>query len=83
MGKKQMAKYDQEADVLYVTLLDDAVDETRELDDLRLVDYTSDGRVVGIEFVSPSAGIDLRGVPFADTVEKLIGQSGYQFKVFV
>jgi uncharacterized protein YuzE len=79
--KKQFAEYDEEADVLYVTLLDEDVENTVELDDLRMVDYTENGRVVGVEFISPSAGIDLHDIPFADIVEKVIGLSGFHFKV--
>jgi uncharacterized protein YuzE len=45
---------------------------TVEIDDMRMVDYTGDGRVVGVEFVSPSAGIDRHDIPFAETVEKVI-----------
>jgi uncharacterized protein YuzE len=82
MIEKQFAEHDEMADVLYVTLLDEEeVDGTVELDDLRMIDYTADRRVVGVEFISPSAGIDLHDIPFAETVEKVIGLSGYQFKV--
>ncbi|MCA9825137.1 MAG: DUF2283 domain-containing protein [Dehalococcoidia bacterium] len=77
----QWAEYDAEADVLYVTLADGDVEETVELDDLRLIDYGSDGRIVGVEFISPSAGIDLHEVPFANAIERIIGQSGHQFRV--
>lgn len=81
MASKQFAEYDEEADVLYVTLLDAEVDDTVELDDMRMVDYSADRRVVGVEFVSPSAGIDLTDIPFSELVEKLIGLAGYSFKV--
>ena len=81
MAKKQFAEYDEEADVLYVTLLDEDVADTEELGDLRMVDYTADRRVVGVEFVSPSAGIDLADVPFAAVVEEVIRNSGFSFRV--
>lgn len=81
MTSKKFAEYHEEADVLYVTLLDAEVDDTVELDDMRMIDYSADRRVVGVEFVSPSAGIDLTDVPFAKVVEKLIGLAGYSFKV--
>ena len=81
LAKKQFAEYDEEADVLYVTLLDEDVADTEELGDLRMIDYTADRRIVGVEFVSPSAGIDLADVPFAADVEEVIRNSGFSFKV--
>ena len=81
MATRQFAEYNEEADMLYVTLLDEEVADTEELDDMRMVDYTADRRIVGIEFVSPSPGIDLGDVPSAATVEAVIRNSGYQFKV--
>ena len=46
------ATYDSEADILYVRLLDDAT-VTRQtfLDDLRVIDHSAEGAVVGIEFI--------------------------------
>ena len=81
MNGNSSADYDDDADVLYVALLDDDVEETVELDDLRLVDYGKGGCVVGVEFISASSGIDLRDVPLAAEVERVIGSSGYSFKV--
>lgn len=77
------AAYDSEAEVLYVQLLDDETSANQKfLDDLRILDYSADGAVVGVEFIAASAGIDLTDVPFAARVEKLIGQSGHSFKIF-
>ena len=81
LAKKQFAEYDEEADVLYVTLLVEDVADTEELGDLRMIDYTADRRVVGVEFVSPSAGIDLADVPLAADVEEVIRNSGFSFRV--
>ncbi len=75
--------YDAEADILYVQLSDAEVAYTRSLDDFRLVDYSADGGIVGIEFVDASAGVDLADVPSRETVERLIDDSGYGFKVYV
>ena len=74
--------YDPEADVLYVEFSDAEVAETVNLDDLRLIDYSRDGRIVGIEFVSASQGVDLRDIPFAPMVEKAIGGEGLPFKLY-
>jgi len=74
--------YDDDADVLYVYLNDGEVAETRNLGDLRLIDYSADGGVVGIEFVSASNGVELDSVPFAPTVAAAIGDSGFPIKIF-
>ncbi|MBI5283723.1 MAG: DUF2283 domain-containing protein [Chloroflexi bacterium] len=74
--------YDPDADVLYVQLRAGKVARTKSLDDFRLIDYSDDGAVVGIEFIDATAGIDLKDVPFAQTVGQLIGQSGLDLKIF-
>lgn len=77
------ATYDPEADALYVELRDGEASATQKLlDDLRIVDYSADGEVVGVEFVCASEGIDLSDVPSAPIVERLIGQSGHSFRIF-
>ncbi len=78
-----MVTYDEDADVLYVGLVegDPSVARTATLDDLRMIDYSSDGGVLGIEFVDATAGIDLRDIPFRETVERLIGESGLSIKI--
>ncbi len=75
--------YDPEADILYVQLRDgEEPDSQKFLDDLRILDYSAGGALVGVEFVHASAGIDLTDVPSAQHVESLIGQSGHSFKIF-
>lgn len=73
--------YDADADALYVTLLDTPVHRSASLDDLRIIDYSADGAVIGIEFINASAGVDLSDLPFARKVETLIGESGLPFKI--
>lgn len=76
-------QYDPEADVLYVRLKPgEPVARTVGLDDSRLIDYSADGGVVGLEFLDASDGIDLRDVPFARRAEELIGESGLDLPVF-
>jgi uncharacterized protein YuzE len=74
--------YDPDSDALYVQLLDESVERTHALDDLRLIDYSADGGVVGVEFLEASFGVDLRDLPFAQTIDQLIKESGRQFKIF-
>ena len=77
------ATYDAEADALYVTLLDGVTSTAQTvLDDLRIIDYSEDGAVVGVEFICAQGGIDLGDVPFAHRVEQIIGESGLPFKIF-
>jgi uncharacterized protein YuzE len=74
--------YHEDADVLYVHLTAAEVAETRNLGDLRLIDYSAEGAVVGVEFVSASHGVDLESVPFSKTVAAAIGDSGLSIKIF-
>jgi uncharacterized protein YuzE len=78
--------YDPEADAVYVTLNHQPVDSTVSVGDgraggSRIIDYASDGGVVGIEFLFVSDGIDVRDLPFADRVEALLRESGHEFVV--
>lgn len=75
------ARYDEEADCLYVRLRDGEIARTHALDDLRLIDYSDDHAVLGVEFISASGGIDLTDVPFARTVEKLIYDYGLSIPI--
>lgn len=74
--------FDEDADVLYVCLTNKKVSETRKLGDLRLIDYSGDGSVVGVEFISASEGVDLSDLPFGPTIGQAIGDSGLPIKIF-
>lgn len=76
------ATYDHEGDSLYVRLRDGESATQAFLDDLRILDYSADGGVIGVEFIGASSGVDLSDVPFARRVEQLIGQSGHSFPIF-
>jgi uncharacterized protein YuzE len=70
-------RYSESADCAYVELDPERHSaDTEELDDYRLIDHAEDGRVLGVEFVQASAGIDLDGVPEADTVRRLVLEAG-------
>jgi len=47
-----------------------------KLDNARIIDYAADGSVVGVEFISPSRGVNLAGVPRAAEVEREIRRLG-------
>ena len=73
--------FDPDADVLYVKLRDLSVRTTKPLDDLRLIDYSEDGEVVGVEFVSAADGIDLSDLPDRREIEHLIEDSGEHIRI--
>ena len=74
--------YDAKADAVYVRFNTEKVSRTSVVDHLRMIDYSSDGAVIGIEFLEVSGGIDLRELPFSKRVEQLLGESGHHFKIF-
>lgn len=75
--------YDNEEDVLYVHLVPATeVARSQCLDDHRLIDYSADGSVVGIEFIDASLGVDLSTLPFAHKVEQAIGDAGLELPIF-
>jgi len=80
--KQLKVTYDPDADVLYVHLATGKVAETRALGDLRLIDYSKAGTVLGIEFISASDGVDLHDVPFSQTVATAIGDSGFPIRIY-
>ena len=62
--------FDRKGDVAYVEF--SSADSARQiaLDDARIIDYAADGSVVGVEFISPSRGVNLAGVPHAAEIER-------------
>ena len=78
------ATYAPDADILYVMLRDgEKIERQTFLDDLRVIDHSATGVVVGVEFMCASEGVDLGDVPFARQVEYLIGRSGHSFRILV
>ena len=76
------ATYDPDADALYVHLLDLEVVRSTPLDDLRIIDHSADHRMIGIEFLGVSGGVDLEDIPYRPKVEGLIGELGRDIKIF-
>lgn len=78
------AEYSARADALYVAFSDADIAYTKRLDDLRMVDYSRDDRVVGIEFICASAGVDLSELgALAGDVENAILSAGLSLRVYV
>ena len=47
-----------------------------DLADATIIDYAADGSVVGVEFISPSRGVNLEGVPHAADIEREVRRLG-------
>ncbi len=44
-------RYDPDADAMYITLIDDEVDHTQEIDENTIVDFNKKGQVISVEFL--------------------------------
>ena len=65
---------DRRANAAYVTISDADVAETRELDPYRRLDVDGLGKVIGIEFLSISRGVDLSELPHRPHLERLFNE---------
>ena len=72
--------YDQEADAIYITFSDKPVASTKDLDDLRVIDYDTEGSPVGIELLCVSGGVITDDLPYLKDVVHLL--EGIQVKIF-
>jgi uncharacterized protein YuzE len=62
-----------EDDILYIEWSDEPVARTREAGSMWVnVDEAADGRILSIEIIDASAGVDLRYLPLREEVERLI-----------
>ena len=74
-------EYDKRRDVVYFSFTTgDAARQVR-LDAARIIDYGADGAVVGVEFLSPSRGIELPGLPRAVEIEREARRLGLVIRV--
>ena len=69
-------RFDRKGDVAYVEV--SSADSARQiaLDDATIIDDAADGSVVGVEFISPSRGVNLVGVPRAADIEREVRRLG-------
>jgi len=65
-------EWDHKADAIYIYLSDKAYASGKNLDDLRRIDYDSDGNPRGIELLCVSHGVDLTDLPFRTKIERLL-----------
>ena len=71
-----IVRFDRKDDVAYVEL--SSADSARQvaLDDATIIDYAAEGSVAGVEFISPSRGVNLAGVPRAAEIEREVRRLG-------
>ncbi len=74
------AKYDRQADAIYIKLTNAAYAYGKDLDDLRRIDYDASGNPRGIELLCVSHGVALDDLPDRSELEKLLAK--YGIKVF-
>ncbi|NVM30384.1 MAG: DUF2283 domain-containing protein [Candidatus Helarchaeota archaeon] len=55
-------KYDSKADAIYILFQDRKVDISKEIEDGIVIDYTRDGRVIGIEILNARRRMDLKDI---------------------
>ena len=53
-------KYDSKADAIYILFQDRKVDISKEIEDGIVVDYSKEGKVIGIEILKVSHIMDLK-----------------------
>ena len=61
-------RYSPTADALAIRYAEGAFCFTAEIGEGRYLDYSTDGRVLGVEILDAQHGVELEGVPFADEV---------------
>lgn len=72
------AEYDRDADAAYFQFSPSDSARQVRLDDSRIVDYASDGSLVGVEILSPSRGVDLSGIPRAVEIAGVLRRLGFR-----
>jgi len=69
-------EHDIAHDAAYFAFSADLAVRQEKLGDGRIVDIAADGSVVGVEFISPSRGLDLGGVPRAPEIARAARRRG-------
>ena len=73
-------EYDKQADAVYIYLNDAPYAYGKELDDERRIDYSADGKPMGIELLCASEGINLDDLPERAEIAALL--EGKHLKAF-
>jgi uncharacterized protein YuzE len=74
--------YSPRADALYIYFGQhrrvEGSDELSSDQSIRVVDYSADGSVVGVEILGTKNGIDVTGLPRAEEIAGLLQQHGFR-----
>ncbi len=65
-------EYDSDADAAYITFRVVPWDHMDILDDYRNIDHASDGKLVGVELLYVSKGVNLDDLPMANVIARLL-----------
>jgi uncharacterized protein YuzE len=74
------AEHDKAADAIYIYITDAPVEYTKQIDELRYVDYDADGMPVGVELLCVSNGVIPNDLPNRTEIERYLEKEG--IKVF-
>ncbi len=73
MAKDELEiEYDKKANAIYIHLSKGGVAYTKQLDNLRYIDFSSDNKPVGIELLCVSNGVITDDLPRANEIIKLL-----------
>ncbi len=64
--------YDERANAVYVYLRDAPYAYGKSLDDARHIDYSADGRPIGVEFLNVSKGVNVDDVPERSAITRAL-----------
>lgn len=74
-------EFDRRHDVAYFAFSAAGSVRQVKVDNTTIIDYADDGSVVGVEFISPSRGVNLAGVPRADEIEREVRRLRFPIRV--
>ena len=67
-------KYDPKADAAYIYLSNKAYAYGKDLDNVRHIDYASDGTIIGVELLCLKKGVNFDNLPEQSKIIKLLEQ---------
>ena len=69
-------EHDPDADAVYIYLHEGKVARSLPLDDRRAIDFDAEGRPRGVELLTVSQGVDIRGLPDGAALAALLAEHG-------
>lgn len=68
--------YDKEADAIYLYLSHKKIIQSKELDTERIIDYSENGEIRGIELLAVSNGVNTENLPYRNEIERTLNEKG-------